>query len=330
MQVVLPSHRDIPSTLKGCYAALDEFLLEHEADLRESIKNAGNGDLLRLRFDLDDDRFEELWSGIVEEGLDPVRADLGMLHSGLGRWIRSNWIYPSLRGIPSFISLRFYLAGVMHFDDMSSEIITGYYRYLNDLPYRIPIQFGAIIACLVIGALILVPSVMFLVKDQKIRDFLRQNRICILTVSSLAELMDNGTVKKAVRVTRTITSAFFPIIFLVAIGPIIYGLGTEIPLNYYQENRYALVSIYVLSGLIFAFNSVCNKSFYKHRSVLKAHIFAAVSVILFFIRWFTVNDQYTLAEHSWLLLYVPTGVVSLTLGYTLYSAIKAAILYVKT
>lgn len=148
---VILSDDNIPSTLKECYAELDLTLSDEEID---QIRNAGSGDLFR-KSGLTDDR----WNQLVAEGFDPVDLDLSSAHFGLGLWIRNNWIYPSPN---TNIAIRFLVSGVNHPDDMSSMVVDGYYLYLNDLPYSIPIQAQAIVTYIVV-VLILVSSISFFI-----------------------------------------------------------------------------------------------------------------------------------------------------------------------
>jgi len=99
--------------------------------------NAGNGNLF-----MSGGFPENRWDELVAESIDPVDLDLSATHFGLGLWIRNNWIYPSPY---SNIAHKLFIVGVRHPDDMSSIIINGYHRYLNDIPYRTPIQTRAFV-----------------------------------------------------------------------------------------------------------------------------------------------------------------------------------------
>ena len=148
---VLLHNDSIPSTLEECYTALDFNLYQED---KNNIRDAGNGNLYRLvSYRLD------LWDELVAKGLDPVLLDLDAANFGLGMWIRNNWIYKSPH---SNIAYKFLLAGVMHPDDMSHFILMGYHLYLNNLPYKIPIQPRAIAAYAVI-ALIFASSLAYMI-----------------------------------------------------------------------------------------------------------------------------------------------------------------------
>ena len=149
--MVIFRDNSIPSTLEECYVELDAILLDEEIS---DIRNAGNGNLFKSG-GFPDGRWDEL----IDEGFDPVDLDLSAAHFGLGLWIRNSWIYPSPY---SNIASKLLMAGIRHPDDMSSIIVSGYYQYLNDLPYGIPIKASAIVAYSVI-ALILALSMAFLI-----------------------------------------------------------------------------------------------------------------------------------------------------------------------
>jgi len=151
MSYILLKDNTIPSTLEECYIALDSVLTEEE---KFNIKNAGNGNLFKIS-GFPDNR----WNELIAEGFDPVDLDLSTTHFGLGLWIRNNWIYPSSR---SNIGNRFIIAGIRHPDDISSQIITGYYLYLNGLSFAIHLTTKAIIKYAAIS-LIFISSIVIII-----------------------------------------------------------------------------------------------------------------------------------------------------------------------
>ena len=151
ISIVMLKDSSIPSILEECYIALDSVLSEDE---KNDLKNAGNGNLFRSA-GFPDNR----WNELITEGLDPVDLDLFSTHFGLALWIRNEWIYPSPN---SNIASKFLIAGVTHPDEMSSMIISGYYKYLNDMPYKITIQTKAVVSY-VIAALIFTSSLALVV-----------------------------------------------------------------------------------------------------------------------------------------------------------------------
>ena len=92
--------KNIPATMSDCYKALDQLL---DTNQKEDIKKIENMD------------------------------GLYVYHFSLGLWIRNNWIYPT----DDRIARVFLDLGFFHPDDMSQEIIRGYYYYLNNIPYEI-------------------------------------------------------------------------------------------------------------------------------------------------------------------------------------------------
>ena len=90
----------VPKNLEECYVALDEMKIPD----RESWLK-------------DDERTAMSWS-----------------HHGLGMWIRNNWDLWAVHNTPFWeegLSDYFNKIGIKHPDDMSSVILTSYYRYKN-------------------------------------------------------------------------------------------------------------------------------------------------------------------------------------------------------
>lgn len=91
-----------PTTLKECFSALDEIL-----DIKEKAKI-----------------------------LDMQEDDLSKLHHSLGRWMRNNWSLWSGGQLKDY----FNKLEINHPDDISSIIITSYWRYLRSEPLNVEAQ----------------------------------------------------------------------------------------------------------------------------------------------------------------------------------------------
>ena len=98
-----PRNLYIPKDLDDCHAALDSML---------------------------DQEWIEEYRNLPEDHT--VRE-----HFGLGLWMRNYWLSPGSRLLAYFVSL-----GARHHDDMSSIILTSYWRYLNDAPFDLEGQLN--------------------------------------------------------------------------------------------------------------------------------------------------------------------------------------------
>jgi len=74
-----------------------------------------------------------LTEGFIENIRTRDEEDIYKYHMSLGLWIRNNW---GLWG-ESLLKDFFTSYEIFHPDDMSSIIITSYYRYLNNLPINL-------------------------------------------------------------------------------------------------------------------------------------------------------------------------------------------------
>ena len=136
--------------------------------------------------------------------------------------------------------------------------------------------------------------------------------------------------KKHTTIIRTLAVALWPIICLLTIGYLEQHFRLMATRSFYPY-QLALIPIYLLSGIVFAYNAFCNKDFLKLRSVLGAHIFAGASVVLFCVlrSLFYIGPNpipLTRLLHGFI-LGAPLGVVYTILGYTVFLTIRALIAY---
>ncbi|MFH2047992.1 MAG: DUF6794 domain-containing protein [bacterium] len=94
---------DVPINLEDCFVKLDSILPD---STKQEIMESKDDDMTRY-------------------------------HMGLGMWIRNNWIYGHT---DESLSQLFFPNGIMHVDDVSSIILTSYWRYLNNKPIRLDEQ----------------------------------------------------------------------------------------------------------------------------------------------------------------------------------------------
>ena len=138
--------------------------------------------------------------------------------------------------------------------------------------------------------------------------------------------------KDTINIVRAFTVALMPIALLLFVGSIEEFIRLDISQNYQMTYRYISIPVYALIGLIFAFSIFCDKEFFKRGSAVIAHIFAGVSVVAFFVLWLywwiapasidgILNEVFRL---------VPVNIMSLVLGYTLFSSIRAITLFIKS
>jgi hypothetical protein len=87
-----------------------------------------------------EDCFKELLkmlpAGEVEKMKKGPEKDMINHHFGLGRWMRNNWGLWSQSRLQEY----FHKLGLTHPDDMSSVILTSFWRHLNNRPLKVKEQ----------------------------------------------------------------------------------------------------------------------------------------------------------------------------------------------
>ena len=137
--------------------------------------------------------------------------------------------------------------------------------------------------------------------------------------------------KKTISTVRIATIALWPIIFLLIIGAIELRVFLRVSLTFQPSYHLLLIPVYVFSGCVFAFNMFCEKEFIKQKIVVFAHVFSAISVALFCLLWLlnALNVIRVTQSVNFNLSRIPIGVFSLIFGLTIFTAIRAVLLYKK-
>ena len=137
--------------------------------------------------------------------------------------------------------------------------------------------------------------------------------------------------RKFIDIVRTGTIAFWPILFLALTGIIDKKIRILVTHSFNPAYNFLLASFYILSGAIFAFNSLCSNEYFNRKSVLGAHIVSASLVMMFSASWvlYVCGTQLLSRVRYFYYSTIGIGVLSFVLGYTVYSAIKAGVLYRK-
>lgn len=97
---------NIPSSLEECFLQLEKAFSSEERQLFMEENESGEGDVFQF-------------------------------HSGLGRWIRNHWGLWKQEG-PLYEQLK--VLGLEHADDMSSLILTSFWRSLHGRPLGVKQQ----------------------------------------------------------------------------------------------------------------------------------------------------------------------------------------------
>ena len=138
--------------------------------------------------------------------------------------------------------------------------------------------------------------------------------------------------KKTINFIRIAVIALYPIILLTLMGCLEFNTKMMAARTFNPMYNLWLMFPYAFSGLVIAFNCCCEKEFYRRKLVFFAHIFSGVSIFVFCTLWFLnifgvlfVGKIYL----SNLLISIPIGVLSLMLGYILFTTIRAVMIYFK-
>ena len=137
--------------------------------------------------------------------------------------------------------------------------------------------------------------------------------------------------RKTINTVRIATVALWPIIFLLIIGAIELRVQLRASLTFQSYYRLLLIPVYIFSGCVFAFNMFCEKEFIKQKITVFAYTFSAISAVLFCLLWLLhffgiISIRQTLNFSP---SRTPVGVFSLILGFTIFTAIRAVLLYRK-
>ena len=150
-----------------------------------------------------------------------------------------------------------------------------------------------------------------------------------LSLSNSTEIgTESVNMNKFVSIIRTSIIAVWPMAFLLMIGPIEMTVRRMIASSFDPKYNIWLAIVYVFSGLVFAVNSFGEKDFFKRKCTVNSHIVAGILVVAFSILWFLfITDVVYNKFIANVCTSTPLNVLSLILGYTLYSTIKAIVLY---
>ena len=135
--------------------------------------------------------------------------------------------------------------------------------------------------------------------------------------------------RKTLTTARIALIALFPIAFLLTIGNIHADLHLRVIRTFNPRYGFWLIPIYVFCGFIVAISTFGDKSFFKRKAVLAAHIFSFLAVAAFCTAWILLfNGVLSLnaTTHN-ILVTVDVGSFSLILGYTLAALVRATILF---
>ena len=137
--------------------------------------------------------------------------------------------------------------------------------------------------------------------------------------------------KKTINTVRMATVALWPIIFLLIIGAIELRVQLRASLTFQSYYRLLLIPVYGFSGCVFAFNMFCEKEFIKQKIAVFAYVFSAISVVLFCLLWLLniLSIVFIRQTLNFSPSRTPIGVLSLILGLTIFTAIRAILLYRK-
>ena len=139
------------------------------------------------------------------------------------------------------------------------------------------------------------------------------------------------SIKKTINAVRMATVALWPIIFLLIIGAIELRVQLRASLTFQSYYRLLLIPVYIFSGCVFAFNIFYEKEMIKQKIAVFAYVFSAISVVLFCLLWLLniLNIVSIRQTVNFSISRTPIGVFSLILGLTIFTAIRAVLLYRK-
>ena len=138
--------------------------------------------------------------------------------------------------------------------------------------------------------------------------------------------------KRTINTFRTLLIALWPATFLLISGFVELKSSTMMGRTFNPGYNILPVPFYIFSGIVFVFSNFHEKEFYARKSTVLAYIIATISVILICILWIARRFADGIFINRIIpdsLIFVNISISSFVLGYTLYSAIKAVILYKK-
>ena len=139
--------------------------------------------------------------------------------------------------------------------------------------------------------------------------------------------------KKVQNMTRIAIIALWPIVFLLIIGAMEMRFHIRDVLNFQIYYRLLLIPIYMFSACVFGLNIIYTREFIRKRAVVCAYVFSALTVISYGMFWaLTLLRPVTaFAGHAIMVgvIRMPISVFSFVLGFTIFAAVRAIVLYKK-
>ena len=164
-------------------------------------------------------------------------------------------------------------------------------------------------------------------KKRRLNEHKRENQ-------SVLERGNKEMKKKTINITKIAIVALWPSIFLLIIGIMEHTFRLRDALSFQLFYSLFLIPMYIFAGCVFAFY-ICfcyKKEFIGKKITVYAYVFSALMVILYCVLWALTLSGTVFIPHAITngVLRIPPGVFSFVLGFTIFTAIRAILLYRKT
>jgi ABC-type amino acid transport system permease subunit len=134
---------------------------------------------------------------------------------------------------------------------------------------------------------------------------------------------------KKTSIARIVMIALWPVIFLILYGHIATITRLMVSRNFNPRYYLILITYCVISGLVFAINRFSEHEFLKQKIIVRVYLISGISVLLLYVLWIMYITQVVRIESGFInniFISIPSEALSLMLGYTWYSAIKALLI----